>query len=102
MPRARTQLGSASWADTLSELAVVIQAMPPMNIAGTATWTFGAMAITPVAAACSRGPQKQRRRDRPRAHRRQQQREGAGAAALQPPGQQRQQRQQRGGVQKED
>lgn len=37
MPRARTQLGNASWADTLSELAVVIQAMPASTMAGTAT-----------------------------------------------------------------
>ena len=37
MPRARTQLGSASWADTVSELAVVIQAAPPTTMAGTAT-----------------------------------------------------------------
>ena len=46
-------MGSASWADTLSELAVVIHAMPPTNIAGTATYTLGSTAITAVAAACS-------------------------------------------------
>jgi hypothetical protein len=42
MPRARTQSGSASWADTLSELAQVIQAMPLSAMAGTATQALGA------------------------------------------------------------
>ena len=53
MPRARTQSGSASWADTLSELAHVIQAMPLTTMASTATHTLGATAITAVATACS-------------------------------------------------
>ena len=56
MPRARTQLGRASWADTLSVLAVVIHAIPASTMAGTATYTLGAQAITPVAAACTSVP----------------------------------------------
>ena len=36
MPRARTQSGSAIWAATVSELATVIHAMPPANMAGAA------------------------------------------------------------------
>ena len=53
MPRARTQSGSASCADTLSELALVIQAMPLSSIAGIATYRFGAKAITAIDADCS-------------------------------------------------
>ena len=37
MPRARTQSGSPIWADTVSELATVIQATPAQNMPGTAT-----------------------------------------------------------------
>ena len=53
MPRARTQSGSDICADTESELATVIQAMPAANIAGTATQALGANAITAVAADCT-------------------------------------------------
>ncbi len=44
MPRARTQSGNPIWADTLSELAVVIQATPEANIARLATTGLGASA----------------------------------------------------------
>ena len=37
MPRARTQSGSDSCAETLRELAQAIQAMPLISMAGTAT-----------------------------------------------------------------
>ena len=53
MPRARTQSGKANCADTLSELAQVIHAMPLTSIASTATQTLGATAMTAVAADCS-------------------------------------------------
>ena len=36
MPRARTQLGKAIWAETPSTLAVEISAMPASIMAGTA------------------------------------------------------------------
>src|SRR5659263_727983 len=48
MPRARTQSGSDSWAETLSELAHEIQAAPLSSMAGTAMYTFGAKAMTAV------------------------------------------------------
>jgi hypothetical protein len=56
MPRARTQSGRPICADTLSVLAVVIQAMPAANMAGTATQASGANATATIAADCSSEP----------------------------------------------
>ena len=54
MPRARTQSGKESCADTLSELAQQIQATPLSSMAGTATQALGASAMTAVDTDCSR------------------------------------------------
>ena len=56
MPRARTQSGNASCADTVSELATVIHATPATSIAGAATQTFGASATAAAAPACTIAP----------------------------------------------
>ena len=56
MPRARTQLGSDICAETESEFATVIQAMPAASIAGTAIQVLLATAITAVAADCTAVP----------------------------------------------
>ena len=56
MPRARTQFGSASWAETESALATLMVATPLMNISGSATHRLGANAIAAVAPACSSAP----------------------------------------------
>ena len=52
MPRARTQSGSASCADTDSEFAAISHAAPPIIIVGTATHRFGAKATIAMASAC--------------------------------------------------
>jgi hypothetical protein len=97
MPRARTQSGRPIWADTLSVLAVVIQAMPAAH-GRHGHQALGAKATTAMAApaaACRAAParramvlaqarQNMRGHDGARAHGGQQQREGAGAAARQP------------------
>ncbi len=44
MPRARTQSGRASWADTARELAQMIHAAPLSSMAATATQALGASA----------------------------------------------------------
>ena len=56
MPRARTQFGSDICAETESEFATVIQAMPAASIAGTAIQVLRATAITAVAADCTAVP----------------------------------------------
>ncbi len=56
MPRARTQSGNASCADTLSELAVDSHPMPAMNMAKAATGTLGENATTAVAMDCRSVP----------------------------------------------
>ena len=56
MPRARTQLGSATCAASVSELAVEIQAMPSTAMAGSAIHRFGAKTTTTDIAACASVP----------------------------------------------
>ena len=56
MPRARTQLGRATCAASVSELAVEIQAMPSTTMAGSATQMFGANTTTTDIAACASVP----------------------------------------------
>ena len=51
MPRARTQSGMATWADTVSELATEIQAMPISTMAGKATQISGTSTISDDSAA---------------------------------------------------
>ena len=95
MPRARTQFGSDICAETESEFATVIQAMPAASIAGTAIQVLLATAVTAVAAdlhrraaeddgvaaeALAHARQHQHGDDRAGAHAGEQEREGAGIA----------------------
>ena len=58
MPRARTQLGKAICAASVSELAVAIQAMPATAIAGTASHSEGENTTATDASACTPVPQR--------------------------------------------
>ena len=60
MPRDRTQSGRFICMVTLRVLAVVIQAAPPRNMAGTASQGEVTTAITAIEAACSAAPRKTR------------------------------------------
>jgi len=56
MPRARTQLGSAICAASVSEFAVEIQAMPSTAIAGSASHSVGDSTTSTDIAACTKVP----------------------------------------------
>ena len=53
MPRARTQSGSASCAETVTELATAIQAPPATSMAAPAIASWSAKATTAVHSACT-------------------------------------------------